>query len=353
MTLRPLDRTPATTSPHRRRALLLAACLLAGAGCAQPLRPTAMAPDRQVARQAPRDPAVLALLDFDDARPAAERGTSTLEEAPIGGTRLATDRFWSFHDDAATLAEDPAAPPELRARVTGAQAFAWYPFPNHGIGAPRTAPLAVALPDYLALQIEQRALFQRVLRCHDEATAGALGADVVLSGRIDHFAGILTERRDPFAVRPDDRAEFRLLAGTDFTIVIHDPAEAEPLFVRRCRNRDDQARLQQELEHHRGSQPSPWWRLDSADFPHLALHDLGERTRRTLAAAAGGLLAEFEEAAAARAPAAGLPGADGEALPAGLDGESDPAGAPAQDGGEAGATMDDFGRSAALEGDGR
>ncbi|MBM4015461.1 MAG: hypothetical protein FJ293_10925 [Planctomycetes bacterium] len=323
-----------THPPRRRCAALLAASLLVAAGCMQPLRPTAMAPDREVARLEPRDPAVLALLDFEDARPPEERGASMLEEAPIGGRWFATDRFWSFHDDAAALSADAAAPPELHARVTGAQAFTWYPYPNHGIGAPRPAPLAVALPDYLALQIEQRALFHRVVRCHDEATALELGADLVLSGRIDHLAGILAERRDPFAVRPDDRAEYSLLAGADFTITIHAPPEAEPLLERRCRHRDDQARLQQELERYRGTQPSPWWQLDAADFPSMALHDLGERTRRALAQAAGGLLAELEEAVAARAPAAAVAGTDPEAPPEDAMDEGDPAAVPAGTGSE-------------------
>jgi hypothetical protein len=269
--------------------------------CVQAPRPTPMAPHRQVARAAPRDPAVLALLDFADLRPIAERGRARIEELPTGGEWFARDRFWSFHDDAATLEQDPGVAPECHGRITGDGAFAWYPFPNHGVGAPRVAPLTIALPDYLALLIEQRGLFNRVVRCRDESAAAELGASLVLHGRIDHFASLLTARPDPFAVRPDDRAEFRLVAGADFSVEIRESGATEALFERRCRARDDQGRLQQQLEHYRGSQASPWWRLDAGDFPAMAQHDLGDRARRALTEAAGFLLAELELATAARA----------------------------------------------------
>src|SRR4030095_5680542 len=137
---------------HRISTLALAFVGLA-AGCTSappPPLPYALPPWRAVARAETATPDTIAVLDFVDARPDFEQSKGEINEVPIGGIWLAYDRFWSFHADDATLERDPALAPDLRARVTGEAAFAWYPFPNPGIGKPYVEPLSAGLADYLA-----------------------------------------------------------------------------------------------------------------------------------------------------------------------------------------------------------
>ncbi len=284
-------RTPlATTLP-------LAVTLLLTAACMQPSAlPLPMAPVRAIALAKPVSERRLAILDFADQRPPFEQSEQAIDEQPIGGRHFARDRFFSFHSDDATLPADPAAPPDLRARVTGTGAFAWYPFPNHGWGKPVTAPLAKALPDYLALALEQRGLFARVIRAPTIEAATSAGADLVLYGQIARFGAQLAELRDPFVVRSDDWTELRLLAGVDYSITLAPPDGGPPLLVRQCAAREDAGRHLDALERQRGNQQRPLWQLDAAHFPGYAEADLVGRTRRALESASVPLIAAIEAA---------------------------------------------------------
>src|SRR5262249_26860276 len=159
-----------------------------------------------------------AVIDFVDARPEFERSEGEIDEHFIGGRWLARDRFWSFHAIGGDLKEDPAIPPDLNARVTGAAAFAGDPFPNPGDGKPRPAPAALGLADYVALHLEQRGVFARVIRARDEDQAKAAGATLLLRGRIDRFGAMLAQGHDPYAAHPDDGQDFRLVAAADYEI---------------------------------------------------------------------------------------------------------------------------------------
>ncbi len=280
-------------SPLRSAAGALVALLLAG-GCVQSPLPLPMAPVRARERTAPASAEILAILDFDDQRPEFERSEEAVDERFIGGRYFALDRFWSFHSSDAELEEDPAEAPDLRARVTGTGAFRWYPFPNHGWGKPLPAPLATALPDYLALHLEQRRVFAKVVRVSDARVAGAVGATLLLRGRIDRFGAQLAELRDPFVVRPDDWTEFRVLAAADYTVALTSLDGLNPFLERRCHARDDQSRLLDELEHYRGRQAQPYWQLDAEHFPGFADRDLVDRARRALEGATVPLIAAIE-----------------------------------------------------------
>jgi hypothetical protein len=249
------------------RILLAIAAAMAGVRCVASSLPVTMAPVRAQERETPASSAILAVLDFVDARPDFERSERAIDEFGIGGRSFAFDRFWSFHSEDASLEADPAAVPERRARVTGDGAFSWYPFPNHGWGKPLPARLSTALADYVALHLEQRRAFTTIFRVRDAEMAREVGATLLLTGRIDRFGAQLTERADPFVVRPDDWVEYRLVAGADYAIELVPITGGEPLLSRRCRARDDQGRQMDALEHYRGSQVQPYWQLDAACFP--------------------------------------------------------------------------------------
>ncbi len=283
---------------NSRRSLLPLAATLLLCGCVQSPLPLPMAPVRARERVEPASSEVLAVLDFDDQRPEFERSEEAIDERFVGSRYFALDRFWTFHSADAELDQDPAQAPDLRARVTGTAAFRWYPFPNHGWGKPLPAPLATALADYVALHLEQRRVFARVVRVQDARVAAAVGATLLLSGRIDRFGAELAELRDPFVVRPDDWTEFRLLAAADYTIALTPIAGGEPLLSRRCKARDDQSRLLDDLEHYRGNQAQPLWQLDAEHFPGFAEADLVDRARRALEGATVPLVAAIEAAVA-------------------------------------------------------
>ena len=290
----------------RSARILLAAAAAAGGGCVSSPLPITMAPVRAQEREAPASDALLAVLDFIDARPDFERSTLPIDEYDIAGF----DRFWSFHADDASLPADPAAPPERRARVTGDGAFSWYPFPNHGWGKPLPAPLSIALADYIALHLEQRRAFTTIVRVRDAEMARQVGAKLLLTGRIDRFGAQFTERADPLVARPDDWAEFRLVAGADYTVQLVPATGGEPLLSRRCRARDDFGRQHDALERYRGSQREPLWQIDSADLPGDAESDMVDRARRALEAATVPLIAAIEEAVAETAPDPATPPAN-------------------------------------------
>lgn len=287
--------------PLRSRAGAAVALLLS-CGCVQSPLPLPMAPVRARERSEPASAAILAVLDFADLRPEFERSEEAIDERFIGGRYFALDRFWTFHSSDAELDDDPAEAPDLRARVTGTGAFRWYPFPNHGWGKPLPAPLETALPDYLALHLEQRRVFARVVRVSDARVAAAVGATLLLSGRIDRFGAQLAELRDPFVVRPDDWAEFRVLAAADYTVTLAPLDGSAPLLERRCRARDDQSRLLDELERYRGRQAHPYWQLDAEHFPGIAEEDLVARARRALEGATVPLIAAIEASVAPPSP---------------------------------------------------
>ncbi|MSR46341.1 MAG: hypothetical protein EXS13_04650 [Planctomycetes bacterium] len=283
----------------------LLAAALGAASCVHSPLPTTMAPVSARARAEPASAATVAVLDFDDARLSFERTERAIDERSIGGGLVWQDRFWSFHSADGTLFSDPASAPELRARITGDGAFAWYPFPNHGWGTPLPATLDIALADYVALHLEQRRVFAKVIRCADATTAVAAGATLLLSGRIDHFGAIFVERRDPLVPRPDDWAEFRLLAGADYTVRLTANDGAGNAYERRCRAREDLGRLQDPLEHHRGRQREPHWQLDADGFPAMAESDMTGHARLALEAATVPLIADLETMLVAAAPTAG------------------------------------------------
>lgn len=280
----------------RIAAVALALAAAGGAaGCTATALPVTMAPARARELPQPLRAEILAVLDFEDARPAFERSREAIDELPAGGRSFALDRFWSFHSDDAGLAEDPAAPPDLRGRVTGDGAWLWYPFPNHGWGRPLPAPLAQGLADYVALHLEQRRIFAQVIRARTPEEAARHGATLLLAGRVDRFGAMLAELRDPFVARPDDWQEFRMLAAADYSVALA-PGDGSPaLLERRCAVREDQSRLTDSLDRFRGSQRQPLWQLDAEDFPAMAEHDLAQRLRRALAAATIDLVAAVEE----------------------------------------------------------
>ena len=288
-----------------RRGALLALLLAAPlpCGCVQSPLPLPMAPVRARERQEPASAGVVAILDFADRRPDFEKSEEASDERFIGGRYFAQDRFWSFHSADAELPEDPAQAPDLRARVTGTGAFRWYPFPNHGWGKPLPAPLETALPDYLALHLEQRRVFARVVRVSDARVAAAVGATLLLTGHIDRFGAQLAERRDPFVVRPDDWTEWSVQAGADYTVTLTPIEGGAPLLERRCLERADQARLLDDLEHYRGRHAAPYWQLDAEHFPGFAERDLVERARRALEGATVPLIAAIEATVGAPPPA--------------------------------------------------
>src|SRR5688572_1104451 len=253
---RPRVRDPvglAVLRSSRVRSARRFAVLLAGlaAGCIYPPPlPLAMAPADAVVLAEPKSDKTLAVLDFADERPEFERSKLEIDEKAIGGPWFANDRFFSFHADDGTLPADPAPPGDLRGRVTGEGAFAWYPFPNHGIGKPLVRPVAQGLADYLALSIEERGLFAKVVRAKDEAEAAAVGADVVLRGRIDRFATLLAEAHDPFVPRPDDWVQFRLLALAQFQMGFGSIGEL-PWLESACVGRDEDPQFFDKLNAYR------------------------------------------------------------------------------------------------------
>lgn len=278
---------------HAVQVLLL--LLPAAPGCIhRPPIPWPMTPPHVVALERPRSPEILAVLDFVDARPDFERSPRAIDERSVGARWLADDRFFTFHVDDATLARDPAPAPDLRARVTGDAAFAWFPFPHHGVGRPSVGPLGRTFADYLALQIEQRGLFAKVIRAPDGATALAAGATLQLAGRVDRFGAMFAEARDPYVVRPDDWIEYRLLAVAQLHAELSRADDEAPLLRHDCLGRDDDLHLGDRLEGFRGSQVHPLYQLDSEDLPRLAIEDLVSHARRALERATAPLLAEIE-----------------------------------------------------------
>jgi hypothetical protein len=285
--------------PRRRSnvvvAALVGAALLSAACISPPPLPLSLPPARAVALPSALSDATLAVLDFVDARPDFERSEAEIDERFIGGRWLATDRFWSFHAIGGDLKEDPAIPPDLHARVLGSAAFVWYPFPNQGVGKPGPAPAALGLADYVALHLEQRGLFGRVVRARDLEQARAAGATLLLTGRIDRFGAMLAQAHDPYSVRPDDGQDFRIVAAADYSIELRRAADAELLLARECIGRDEKGDITDELEGFRGSQPVPGVRLSQSRFPRMAEADLANHGRRSLERATVPLVAAVEE----------------------------------------------------------
>lgn len=270
-------------------ALLLVAC------ASVPPLPLALPPARAVTLPTVLSDDTLAVLDFVDARPDFERTPGEMDEHFIGGRWLAMDRFWSFHAVGGDLKEDPAIPPDLHARVLGAAAFAWYPFPNPGVGKPGLAPASLGMADYVALHLEQRGVFARVIRTRDAEQAKAAGATLVLSGRIDRFGAMLAQGHDPYAARPDDGADFRLVAASDYQIELRRVADDELLLARECLGRDESYDLNDQLTLLRGSQPLPGVQVSASRFPKMAEADMANHGRRSLERATVPLVAAVEE----------------------------------------------------------
>src|SRR5262249_24124776 len=151
------------------------------------------------------------------------------------------------------LPSDPAVPPDVRARVTGSAAFSWYPFPNHGIGRPLPAPVALGLADYVALHLEQRGIFGRVVRVKDPEQARAAKATLLLTGRVDRFGAMFAEVKDPFAVRADDPRDWRIVAAADYKVELRKVEDGTLVLARECLGRDEESHLFDELPHFRGS----------------------------------------------------------------------------------------------------
>jgi hypothetical protein len=278
----------------RSQSVLLATLTLVACYSEPPL-PLALPPARAVALPAVLCNETLAILDFVDARPDFERSEAKIDERFIGGRWLATDRFWSFHAIGGDLKEDPANPPDLNARVLGAAAFAWYPYPNPGVGKPGPAPAALGMADYVALHVEQRGLFARVVRVRDLEQAKAAGAALVMSGRIDRFGAMLAQAHDPYSVRPDDGLDFRLVAAADYSVELRRVAGDELLLARECLGRDESYDLSDELTPFRGPQPVPGVQLSQSRFPRMAEADLANHGRRSLERATVPLVAAVEE----------------------------------------------------------
>jgi len=266
----------------------------AAACCATRPLPLPMAPARRVALDAALSPDTLAVVDFVDARPEFEQSALEIDERDVGWHWLQEDRFFEFRPSRGTLAADPLPAPDLRARVTGEAAFAWYPFPNHGIGRPRVRPLHEALPDYVALSIEQRGLFARVIRAKDAGAARGAGATLVLTGVIERFGATLAPTPDPYVVRPDDPVDFRLLAAARVQVVVARLDDEKPLLVRQCVGFDEEPHLFDRLPPFSAAPPRSLRRLDASGFPAYAAEDLAVHARRALERATAPLIAALE-----------------------------------------------------------
>jgi hypothetical protein len=276
-----------------RRALLAAALAAGGCASAPPL-PVDLPPAHAVALPAALSTETIAVLDFEDARPEFERSEAALDEHFIGGRFLANDRFWWFHPLGGDLPQDPALPPDVRARVTGTAAFSWYPFPNHGIGKPLPAPVALGLSDYIALHLEQRGIFGRVVRARDPEQARAARATLLLTGRVDRFGAMFTEVKDPFAVRSDDPRDWRIVAASDYKVELRKAEDGALVLARECLGRDEDDHIFDELAHFRGSGAVANYRLSQSKMANFAASDLASHSRRSLERATVPLIAAVE-----------------------------------------------------------
>jgi hypothetical protein len=283
--------------------MLLLALPALGGGCAHAPLPLPMAPVPAVALKEPLSGGTLAVLDFVDARPEFERGPHEIDEFDVGGRWIARDSFWYLHTAAGELPADPAPPPDVRARVTGEAAFAWYPFPNHGLGRPLLNRLELALPDYLALHLEQRRVFFRVVRVRDAAAAREVGATFTLGGRIDRFGALFAEVEDPYVVRADEPLEYRLLAAVRFQATLAREGDASPLLERDCLGRDEEADLRDHLPDLNATPSRSLRRLDAEDVGWQAREDMATHARRALERATAPLIAAVETALAPAPPA--------------------------------------------------
>lgn len=279
----------------------LAACVLSLPQ--PPVLPLSMAPVRAVPLEEPASGETLAVIDIVDARPDFERSLAELDERFIGGRWLARDRFATFHPIGGHLAADPASPPDRRARVLGAAAFSWYPYPNHGIGKPVASAFEPALADYLALQFEQRGLFARVVRAPDVDAARAAGATLVLTATVSRFGAMLVEATDPFVVRPDHPVEWRVLGVAEFRVEIARAADGATLLARDCLGRDEEDHVLDRLAGFKGTQVRPYARADAEGFSERARHDLAVHARRALERATAPLVAAVEGAIRDQSPA--------------------------------------------------
>jgi hypothetical protein len=278
-----------------RKSAALPALLMVVACVGEPPLPLALPPAHAVALPAVLCDETLAIQDFVDARPDFERSDAEIDEHFIGGRWLARDRFWAFHAIGGDLKEDPAIPPDLHARVTGTAAFAWYPFPNQGVGKPGPAPVSLGMADYVALHFEQRGVFARVVRVRDAEQAKAAGATLLLTGRIDRFGAMLAQAHDPYSARPDDGLDFRLVAAADYQVELRRITGDELLLARECLGRDESYDLSDELTPFRGPQPLPGILISQARFPRMAEADLANHGRRSLERATVPLVAAVEE----------------------------------------------------------
>lgn len=276
-----------------RRALLASACVAAGCASEPPL-PVDLPPAHSVTLPAALSTETIAVLDFEDARPEFERSPAVIDERFIGGRFLANDRFWGFHALGGDLPEDPALPPDVRARVTGTGAFSWYPFPNQGIGRPLPAPVALGLSDYVALHLEQRGIFGRVVRARDAEQARAAKATLLLSGRIVRFGAMFTEVKDPFLVRSDDPRDLRIVGAADYEIELRKADDGTLVLARECLGRDEDSHLFDELAHFRGSGTVERYTLSQAKMRDMAAADLASHSRRSLERATVPLIAAVE-----------------------------------------------------------
>jgi hypothetical protein len=265
-------------------------------GCVHTPLPIAMTPPQEVALREPLSLETLAVLDFVDARPAFERSELPIDESLSGSRVPADDRFWSFHAEDPTLPQDPAAAPDWGSRVTGTQAFAWYPFPHHGIGKPVVRPVGIGVADYLALEIEQRGVFANVIRVRNADEARVAGAQVILSGRIDRFGSLLAVVDDRYVVRPDDWVEFRLLSAAAYDAELRRVDGAAPLLARSCVGRVEDRHPSDKLNGYAGNQAvHPYYRLDATDFPAYAAEDMAVHARRALEQATAPLMSDLEQ----------------------------------------------------------
>jgi hypothetical protein len=178
--------------------------------------------------------------------------------------------------------------------VTGTAAFAWYPYPNQGVGGPGPAPTALGLSDYVALHLEQRGLFSRVVRTRDLETAKAAGATLVLSGRVDRFGAMLAEAHDPYLARPDDHQDWRLVAAADYVVELRRIEGDELLLARECVGRDETDDLTDQLAPFRGTQEVPGAQLSQSHLPRMAAADMANHGRRSLERATVPLVAAVE-----------------------------------------------------------